>query len=234
MKKIICLLLVFLICFVCAGCGAGKLPAPLDGNTEPTTEIASPPADGISVDYARKFARIRMTLPEDWQYEIFPDDWDKSDSDHFGILFRPTGKSSYAALDFYVGSFGVCGTGLSQKIITTDAGYTAYIGMYDGESAWDFVWFRDAPGCYVATNNGLTGADADRAIEILNTAVLGQEGSISEADALRIGLENCTVTGYSYETADFNYTDGSWEVRFGDPESDTPLQTVVIGANYNH
>ena len=119
---------------------------------------------------------LYVDLPEDWAYSRVDSNYGDQPNVPEGCcgltLYRIGGGGGTMTLLHYPYRFGVCGTGLEEKTMTRRDGCTANIGYYDGNLNWFFVAFRDSSDYYAAENHGLSGADAEAALEILSTAVL--------------------------------------------------------------
>ncbi len=128
-------------------------------------------------------AEIRLKELEGWEYEILDygamDELGcfNSESGDFGIRFWPVGHDEGSVSVYYLNLFGVCGTGLSQRIITV-GGREAYEGTYDGKALWDFIHFTGDYTHFVIENRN---AEAwweefgTEATHIIETAVLLEE-----------------------------------------------------------
>lgn len=76
---------------------------------------------------------------------------------------------------FYAYPFGVCGTGLREEKAVLPDGTAVYVGYYDGSPDWSFVSFRAANETLAAINQGLTGANARQALDIVLSLVYSVE-----------------------------------------------------------
>lgn len=161
-------------------------------------------------EYSKDYANMSLLMPEGWEYETI----DLDDGSDFGINFWPAGHSDGKLKLHYVGSFGVCGTGLSQEIVIL-GDYKASKGTYVNRKVWDYIVLINTPGDYVIYNEG---ADVwwdeygNEAMEILGTITVG-EGVISEDRAVEIAKQQSTVE-YNQVRADFNFEKGTWTVSF--------------------
>ncbi len=124
------------------------------------------------VSYSHGTVSLSISIPEGWEYEI--EEYQEGGA-NFGINFRPTDQTEGILKFHYHEFFGVCGTGLSEEIITLGE-YEARQGTFDNGKVWDFISLRNEEGVYVIMNNG---ADhwlkeyMEEAMEILNTIHIG-------------------------------------------------------------
>lgn len=133
--------------------------------------------------YKKGTAEIRLKELEGWEYEILDsgarDEFGCFDGEtgDFGIRFWPVGHDEGSVSVYYMNFFGVCGTGLSQRMITV-GGREAYEGTYDSETLWDFIHFTGDYTHFVMENRN---AEAwweefgTEATYIIETAVLMEE-----------------------------------------------------------
>ena len=107
---------------------------------------------------------MRFRLPKDWKYEILSQ---SGDFYEYGIRFHLADVEKNMTFYCYSNRFGVCGTGLETKMILLESGMEAEIGYYDGSEDWSYVSFFNIDVKLAAINNGITGAEAKKALEIL-------------------------------------------------------------------
>lgn len=180
-------------------------------------------------EYSHQHANMRLTLPDGWDYAI--SEYSEGASS-FGISFWPKGYTDAKLnLSYWVGGFGVCGTGLEQEEITLANGLSAWQGTYDGHAVWDFICFKGTPGSYVVLNEGAEAWWAmfgDEAMRILGSAQQGV-GIIYEADAIKTAEKECTVE-YDTVRADFDFMEGIWEVHFYTMNTVGGNQTVWVSS----
>lgn len=87
---------------------------------------------------------ISVQIPEGWESISFPD---CGQYESYGIRFYPGDVETGYVVIAYVDSFGVCGTGLIEEVMTI-AGDTVTMGTYDNHEYWDFI-------AYEGKNKGL-------------------------------------------------------------------------------
>lgn len=118
---------------------------------------------------------LSLEVPSNWKYEILNED----EYNNYGIKFYPENEASYAVLYNMKEKFGVCETGLEIKEFSTNNNLDAEIGYFNGEPDWGYVSFRKINTNLVAYNKGLTGKDAEDAIEILKTMIYSNKDAIT-------------------------------------------------------
>ncbi len=159
-KIILTFLLAILICLTACGGKSAPSPAPEETKTQVT-----------AVSHENDFARIALSLPDNWEYAIEEKEGAKS----FCISLWPKEEEGRLAIWYYE-AFGVCGTGLTQKTVTLGR-YTASQGTYAGSPLWDYIVFSDVTttGDFVAMNEGIDSwwdRYETQAMEILSSLTL--------------------------------------------------------------
>ena len=135
---------------------------------------------------------VTLQIPEGWDFEPI----EASDSGiTSGLRIRPTapetvtvynapylaeGEESsivfpHATIAFYDYPFGVCGTGLKTETRTLSDGSDVGVGYYDGGTDWSFVSCHLFDQTLAAVNNGLTGTDAEQALDIVLSLIYSVE-----------------------------------------------------------
>ncbi len=127
---------------------------------------------------------LSLEIPSNWKYEILNED----ENNNYGIKIYPESETTYAVVYNMKEKFGVCGTGLEIKEFTTNNNMRAEIGYFNGESDWGYVSFGKVNTNLVAYNKGLTGKNAEDAIEILKTIIY------SNKDAITMNIKEGTLT----------------------------------------
>lgn len=121
---------------------------------------------GKIVTYSPNGNLLSLTLPENWEYDILSQ---SGDFYEYGIKFYPIGSEENVTLYYYSNIFGVCGTGLRSEKFLINSGIEAEVGYYDQSDDWSFIAFHHIDRKLAAINNGLTGLEAENALEILKT-----------------------------------------------------------------
>ncbi len=119
---------------------------------------------------------IDIELPKDWHYEEIA----KEDA-KLELKIYQDSIDRYASLTVTDAPFGVCGTGLLRKEITTEDGESATIGYYDGGDIWSYVSFSKIKPTFYLWNHGLSKEEADKLLEILQTIKLQTDFYITKA-----------------------------------------------------
>jgi len=139
--------------------------------------------ENTDVSQGGPYGKISLSIPDGWHYETCPIDSEQLVHGMYGIHFYP-GNAANGYIELaYIDNFGVCGTGLDEKIATI-AGQQAYIGTYDNHNYWDFISFKeDYDGIVALTYSVEDWWDtySDQIMEILNT--LSFDSSIKEGGA---------------------------------------------------
>ncbi len=125
--------------------------------------------------YSSDNESLSLEIPSNWDFEVLNED----ENNNYGIKFYPENETNYAVLYNKKEKFGVCGTGLETKSLSTINNINAEIGYFDGNPDWNYVTFEKANTNLVAYNKGLTGENAKEAIEILKTMIYTNKGSIT-------------------------------------------------------
>lgn len=156
-----------------------------DQGEEPKDEAPENKASGTDkeVSQAGPYGTISVSLPEGWSCEMCPVDSEKLMYGKYGIRFYPESAADGYVELVYADSFGVCGTGLSEKTVTV-AGVSANIGTYDDHEYWDFIVFQGEYDGIVALTYAVDGwwdEYGGQVVEILDTLSFDQ--SVKEGGA---------------------------------------------------
>ncbi|MCM1102218.1 MAG: hypothetical protein NC079_10490 [Clostridium sp.] len=136
---------------------------------------------------------IYLTLPEDWECELCPDEGLRSGE--YGIRFWPADAPEGVVELGYQDFFGVCGTGLAMEKITL-AGDPATVGIYDGHGYWDYVSWRESKKGIVAlmyVDEEWWSEYGEQVRAILDT--LRFDTSVAEPIGLTLKISDVTPTG---------------------------------------
>lgn len=88
--------------------------------------------------------QFSLAIPEGWTCDL------ESDGDSLYMVIRPPHEVGAIKVG-YDPSFGVCGTGLTEKAVTI-AGMEAWAGYYGSNSRWTYIAFVDSD--YVILKDG--------------------------------------------------------------------------------
>ena len=103
-----------------------------------------------------------MLMPEDWSCD--------ATCGHIEtVSFCPPGAESGFTVSCSNEKFAVCGTGLTEREMQLNDATKVYVGYYDGSENWSYVSFRSVDEYCSVINNGLTGDDANTALEAIKT-----------------------------------------------------------------
>lgn len=142
-----------------------------------------------------------IQIPEDWDSISFPE------FSECKIRFYPEDiERGYIELA-YMESFGVCGTGLTEKEITI-AGDTANMGTYDNQEYWDFIVFKGKNQGIVASTFEVDEGWEDyttQVMEILNTVSM-QVGEIGDTEIVNYDDSKLEEIGLSINVGKFTRT----------------------------
>jgi len=219
-------------------------PAPAPEQEENTQTPApekedepAPEADFQVFEYSFEFTNMSVTLPAGWSCKTVPagsgspcepcdetvDDAEAQPEPYgeFGLVFWPEeSPETYFTLMYKEMGFGVCGTELTEEIITLNSEKTAVVGTFHGFSHWSFVSFPDTPGTYVLeywsagdtrSNDTVWDTHQDQITEIVNSIRVG-EGMKGRSEIVAIAAELC---GKEPEArTDFDHYNGIWTVTF--------------------
>ena len=179
-----------------------------------------------TVSVVRDFAGISLQLPRDWDYELTED----QQAPGFSVtIYHKAVPEESIVLEFQT-AFGVCGTGLRTEQVEIN-GYSASMGIYDGNPTFDYISFENTPGFYVLYNY----ADAlwwreyeDEVRGILATLEIAQ-GIIFREEALEIASENATGE-YKRQYSEFDCETGTWTFTFEKNETSEVILVDYSGA----
>ena len=188
------------------------------------------PADGATASLKEGHVNLRLTLPAGWKYgtERADEGSLNNGAAATSLTFFPengAGRVRFGYQEF----FGVCGTGLTTRELGAADGLRATVGYYDGSPDWSYVYFPDAPGCYAAYNEGLTGDDAQTALRILQSAKVG-EGELARTDALRIAEDALSCRDDELSLW-FDALTGDWIVRLYDKKGGKTTDAGTVTAD---
>ena len=85
-----------------------------------------------------------------------------------GKLYKEN-KDSYALLNVYENSYGVCGTGRTEDAFTLNNNQEAIIGYYNNNSIWSDISFKDYAPRVAIINYSLKENDAKEILEFIKT-----------------------------------------------------------------
>ena len=161
--------------------------------------------------YASRHASVQVTLPgEGWEWEEIPD---TGGDEPFGIRFWPVGdKAAAVELCCHPQMIGLCGTGLDTEKLVLDNGLEVFVHAYDKEP-WFLVAFEKTAGCYYAERNTDSRAYDEEIMEILGSAVLGEDAAVYDKIVAIAARES--GADYEYATARFDINTGFWTVYLG-------------------
>lgn len=246
MKKCLSVALAALL-LVVLFTACAKTPAETGGNGDaPDMENSAAPSgkperpgNTAIAEYSYQYTNMRLELPEDWEYEILPGTGDVAfgaddrPADTFGIQFWPKAEPSMSVnLRYYAGGIGLCGTGVTFEELSFKNGLTATKcteGL--GDDFWVFLIYHDVPGAYALeciTSKELWSAYENIVMSILENAELGR-GILSETEAIEIAKTEYTGS-YESVRADFDHTEGAWQIRFSTNDMTGQEQTIRIDA----
>ena len=117
-------------------------PEAMSGYTSESAESSFVSVDG-------PYGEISADVPDNWDAEAVPVDGGKLTYGLYGLILRPADADEGQIEVFCTDSFGVCGTGLFEEVISI-AGGNAHMGTYDDHEHWDFIVFGDTKPQIVA------------------------------------------------------------------------------------
>ena len=88
------------------------------------------------------YGEISVVIPEGWTAEISAVDDGRLTYGLYGLILKPKSADRGQIELICSDSFGVCGTGLSEKEIQL-GDYSVHVGTYDEHEHWDFITFGD-------------------------------------------------------------------------------------------
>ncbi|WP_029233003.1 immunoglobulin-like domain-containing protein [Butyrivibrio sp. VCB2006] len=226
--KRFCVVMVMLMTIAAVGCGNNKVADRTASSTvsEPeaveTSTLGVPAVkDGVYGEWSSfatgsayekqivsvggPYGEMSVVVPEGWTAEISAVDDGKLTYGLYGLILKSKSADAGQIELFCSDSFGVCGTGLSQKEITL-AGYTAHAGTYDDHEHWDFITFGDERPQIVAQSIDCDSwishmwEEADTILDTLKFDTSKTEGGIgqyisdSEVEALGLMMSVSNVT----------------------------------------
>lgn len=224
-RAIICLMCLVLLC----ACGnTVSCPVEEDGPVVLPEPEKAELGELAYIENSYGFVHMSLGLPEGWEYEL--EEYDP-EAYGFGIYFWHSDYAEEKLHLYYTPSFGVCGTGLEEKVATLEGAGEVRVGTFDGRPVWDFIYFTDAPGDYVLQNGGGENyaAYGPELEAILDTITLGGD-TISRSRAEAIAEGECTVP-YDRVRATFDIESGVWTVHMYKANSAGGGQTVTISAS---
>ena len=175
---LLCALTALLINTACSMKGSTAVN-PCISAPEPNTRLTASmnpavvQASDTVASYHYEGAGIALTIPADWDYAIDAHD---AEIGQFSITFWPKAQPQAVLEVVHYGTpFGVCGTGLTTQAVGFANGLEGSMGTYADLDSWSYIAFEDD---YVAHNEGIGlwwDAYGAQALEILGTAVFGEE-----------------------------------------------------------
>lgn len=167
------------------------------------------------------FSNITLSLPYNWDFET-----ERTDDRNYAVYIWPKERKRGKLKIMVTEQFGVCGTGLTEEIITLGE-YKACKGAY--KDSWDFISYLDTPCSYVVLNE-----DADEwwneygeeAMLILSTAKIA-DGMLFRDEAIALAKKAVTVE-YDEVIANFDMQEGNWVVTFYKENTAGGDQTVTL------
>lgn len=185
----------------------------------------------IDVTQGGPYGEISISIPEGWNYEMYPVDCDELMSGMYGICFYPEGVTDGYVELAYFDSFGVCGTGLAQEKATI-AGNAANIGTYDNHEYWDFITFQGECEGVVALTYSVGdwwGEYVDQVADILDTLSFDQ--NVKEGGAYIYGSESqINEIGLSFSLKNISSTGAT--LIFRQYDADAPKGELIFGDDY--
>lgn len=160
------------------------------------------------VYYEKGYANIALTLKEGWEYDIV----DEPDTKEFAVNIYPTEQKDNKLRIAYFDFFGVCGTGLKQEEIKLGK-YDVWMGTYDNNTVWDFIYIKDTFGDYAIINEGgkkWWNEYGDEAMQILETLKVA-DGYVSESEAIQVAKDKADSADEDPEVV-FDDEKGVWHI----------------------
>lgn len=185
--------------------------------------------EATMVEQGGPYGKISLSIPDGWHYEPCPMDSEKLAEGLYGIRFYPEDVTEGYIDLFYIDSFGVCETGLSEENAVI-AGTPANIGTYDNHAYWDFISFQDDYSGIVALTYNTENwgkSYGEQVMDILGTLSYDtseKEGGAyihspeSEADkiGLLFDLKKITPTGATLVFHQYDEKAPTGELEYGD------------------
>ena len=118
-------------------------------------------------DYAKNVdnMEIKWHIPSSWHYE----EVETNNNILFSLKLYKENKDSYAFLNVYENSYGVCGTGRTEDAFTLNNNQEAIIGYYNNNSIWSDILFKDYAPRVAIINYSLKENDAKEILEFIKT-----------------------------------------------------------------
>ena len=174
-------------------------------------------------------ANFSISVPEGWSYE----------TDESGLLseykfysmriFLSSDPENAVVVDC-TDTFVTCGTGLRTEEVSVN-GYSASMGIYEGDSAFSYISFDNTPGHYLILNY----ADGpwwqkhkEEVREILSTLKIA-DGILFREEALAIAKKQAKGE-YKQAYNEYSCADGVWTFNF---ETEETAQSIKIDKNGN-
>lgn len=139
------------------------LPPATESGTPDGLSAATTPKEVAPLTVQVTAGSVTLSLPEGWVYEERPDD-----SQGWTLAFGPEEDTTRVLLRKFDGSFGVCGTGLTEVDLALQTGNTARVGYYDSDDCWSFVSFGND---WAAINDGAPDW-SEQALAVLATVII--------------------------------------------------------------
>ena len=175
----------------------------------------------LSVQFDPDGGVVSLRLPESWRYHMEPTRL-QDDGTRFTLHIGP--ESYDAVIISCNSSFGVCGTGLTEKTIRL-GDYDAVQGMYKGGAAWDFITLEPTEHTrLVILNQCRDGTWWNRygaeTMEVLNTL------TVDETE--RLQFETVVTVPWDTVKSWFDEETCTWQVNFSREDYAGGDQTVTL------
>lgn len=165
--------IIFIIAFILSAQGCSNAGNAQSSSPQTATETAGEPAE-TTVTSSGTYGDLSVIIPESWNATVCTEGSDKMVYGLYGLILKPKDASKGQIELFCADTFGVCGTGLTQKEMTL-AGYKAHMGTYHEGKYWDFVVFTNKKPQIVAQHTDCSSWTDDmwnNAMKILDTVKL--------------------------------------------------------------
>lgn len=180
MKKYLCFILAFCICFVwgCEKAPENQSSAPAEESkevsvqtdesvTEQSTPEESAPEESDTVSCSTSKATITLKKLDGWEYTVTEE---IEGEQYASIAFHPEGK--LGSVKIVMSRLGLCGTGLIAETDTV-AGYEATLYRYNASGAWECMTLAEYTNFYINNTSSKWYAEYENEIfEILDTLVV--------------------------------------------------------------
>ena len=174
-------------------------------------------------------ANFSISVPDGWSYET-DESGMLSEYRFFSMRIFLSSDPENAIVIDCTDTFAVCGTGLRTEEISVN-GYSASMGIYEGDSTFSYISFDDTPGHYLILNY----ADGpwwqkhkEDVREILSTLKIA-DGILFREEALAIAKEHAKGE-YKPAYNEYSCENGVWTFNF---ETEETAQSIKIDKNGN-